>query len=128
MPTFVSEQMLKSSRRLYVYYVGIIDFWGGWSSLKNVVVHGYNDYEYEWPNVIEILANWELAKLMARKLDVAWEGDIRPGCGPFIAPLPVGQDGGGASLEYMIGWKQDNNGCTYIASTMPLPWLEEYDA
>jgi hypothetical protein len=48
-----------------------------------------------------------------------WEGYIREG--PYRAPLPCGDP----SCKYMVAWRQDNNGDTFIASPFHLPWLEE---
>jgi hypothetical protein len=53
-------------------------------------------------------------------LEAGWEGDIRHGSGPFVCPLPDGDCGS----EYLIAWKQDNNGSTFIASPFCLPWLK----
>jgi hypothetical protein len=29
------------------------------------------------------------------------------------------------TVEYLIAWKQDNNGESFVALPFPLPWLEE---
>ncbi|MGA8614265.1 MAG: hypothetical protein WB760_21835 [Xanthobacteraceae bacterium] len=36
-------------------------------------------------------------------------------------------DATGADGHYMIAWKQDNNGMTFIVSPHKLPWLEQGD-
>jgi hypothetical protein len=60
----------------------------------------------------------ERAFSLARK--IGWEGDIREG--PYVIGLPV-QQGDGGDTYIILGWKQDNNGETFIASPVELPWL-----
>jgi hypothetical protein len=50
---------------------------------------------------------------------VHWEGDIREG--PFVSMLPFPGNNWSAPI---IAWKQDNNGTTFIASPVSLPWVE----
>jgi hypothetical protein len=56
---------------------------------------------------------------------LGWEGDIRGGFGdsdggPWFAPLPISN----GDIAYAVAWKQDNNGETFVASSISLPWLE----
>lgn len=48
---------------------------------------------------------------------IGWEGDIREG--PFIAGFPNDPDATWAA--YMIAWKQQNNGMSFICAPFPLP-------
>jgi hypothetical protein len=66
----------------------------------------------------ELMCRYIAARSIARR--VHWEGDIRSGSGPFICPIPDGDSTG----EYLIAWKQNNNGTTFIASPFRLSWLE----
>jgi hypothetical protein len=104
---------------MFAYSRAAIDFWPGWmtekqfeASLKAQMYDGAVREYYEFRD-----AAFALAK------KVGWEGDIREG--PFIAGLPthdVGRDG-----RFMIAWKQDNNGDTFVVSPYRLPWLEKGD-
>jgi hypothetical protein len=44
------------------------------------------------------------------------------GGGPWFCPLPPQHDD--FECEFLLAWKQDNNGQTFIASPYPLPWLD----
>jgi len=47
-----------------------------------------------------------------------WEGDFRNG--PVVMCLPKDEH-----FEFAFVWKQDNNGTTFVASPIELPWLDE---
>jgi hypothetical protein len=67
----------------------------------------------------EVEARWRKAQELARRAH--WEGDVREGSGgPWFCPIPMP-----GTVEYLIAWKQDNNGESFVASPFPLPWLEE---
>lgn len=59
---------------------------------------------------------------IARSL--GWQGDIREG--PFVAGVPTFEIRN-TSL-FMVAWKQDDDGLTFIASPVRLPWLESKEA
>ena len=61
------------------------------------------------------MLRWRVARQLGRR--IGWEGDFR---GPISCPLPNGDCGG----EYLIAWKQDNNGATFVASPFALLWLQ----
>ena len=50
----------------------------------------------------------------------AWERDFTWGPGQFAIPT---------ENEFIVGyaWKQPNNGTTFVASPVELPWLEKLD-
>jgi hypothetical protein len=111
---------------MYVYAIAPIDFWYGWTPLTVVLNDASNradDRGFEIKHR-ELFDFWAAAQKRARAL--GWEGDIR-GCfgeldgGPWFAPLPVNNPG---ETAFMIAWKQDNNGDTFVASSIPLPWLQ----
>ena len=115
---------------MFVYAMGPIDDWTGWrkpeelfraridtsaaaSPMADDDPHG--DFEpHRWAQA------WTSARAGARELH--WEGDIRPGEGPFVTMLPSAEPG--VTTPFIIAWKQDNNGMTFIASPFRLPWLE----
>jgi len=77
--------------------------------------------DISWPHSPKfVMARWQLAQAAAKEVD--WEGDIRKGEQPYVSPLPHHDD---TICEFLIAWKQDNNGSTFVASPYPLPWLEE---
>jgi hypothetical protein len=109
-----------SRQRIFVYHVSPIDDWEGWTSLLKLLT---TRSEWTgWINPEEIAHRWAVAQQLARQ--IYWEGDIRGGFfgdnGPWVCPLPLGE----CSNDYLIAWKQDNNGSTFIASPVELPWLQ----
>jgi len=115
--------------RLCVYRISYIDFWSGWSHAHDRVRIDFSPEPGMLCDDLRITQNewesrWCLAKYLAGK--VGWEGDIREG--PYVAGLPVasGPDKDDfTNSEFLIGWKQDNNGRTFIASPVELPWLKD---
>lgn len=59
----------------------------------------------------------------ARGPEFRWEGDFRPHGHPRRIPVPDGEYG----THQIYVWKQENNGTTFVASPVRLPWLEERD-
>jgi hypothetical protein len=47
-----------------------------------------------------------------------WEGDVRR---LYVSSVPTDDH----ECDLILGWKQSNNGTTYIASRRELPWLSE---
>ncbi|MGY4437046.1 hypothetical protein ACVWWO_009523 [Bradyrhizobium sp. F1.13.1] len=98
---------------MFAYALNPIDHWTGWMTEAQFLAQiraGYMPVDE---------AGYFAAK--NRALDLArsagWEGDVRQG--PFIAGMPSGDE-----RHFLIGWKQDNNGTTYIVSPYRLPWIE----
>jgi hypothetical protein len=109
---------------LYLYQVAPIDFWFGWIPLRDVLIEALeqDEGEYDGPPDFGVLYDrLRRAKTLARQY-LGWEGDMRSG--PYFAPIPFET----GFYEYLIAWKQDNNGTTYVASPVQLPWLETPDA
>lgn len=110
---------------MFVYCLNPIDLWTGWLSeaeykqqLLSNMDHDLHAVADAWDEYISFKSKaFELAK------QIGWEGDIRHGETPDIAGLPSAGDGDG---KVMLGWKQDNNGTTFVASPYPLPWLDRY--
>lgn len=103
---------------IYVYAVGPIDFWSGWLTPEEAIGPTDTAGAHE-PSKIDQSDFEEFfgqAKEIARSTR-GWEGDIRQG--PFVAGFPV-HDGG----AFVVAWKQDNNGTTFIASPQRLLHLE----
>ena len=115
---------------MFVYAIGPIDDWTGWlrpeelfrasidtSPAASLTVGNDPPGPFEphrWAQA------WSLARIGAREL--RWEGDIRTGEGPFVSMLP--QTEPDRPTPFIIAWKQDNNGMTFIASPFRLLWLE----
>jgi hypothetical protein len=107
----MTEPMTQGPRELIVYNVGIIDHWTGWQKPADLMrddPHG-------------AFSRQEFEQRLARAHDIArtlgWEGDGSP----LITAIPDAPDS--YESEYLIGWKQSNNGTTFIASPFELPWL-----
>jgi hypothetical protein len=122
--------------RLFVYVIDAIDDWTGWHK----VVDARGDFgdesiseehmlaggEHRWgPRFGELMTRFREGAQIARTR-VGWEGDVRGGMhsasGPFWVPIPTGDS---CKTEFLIAWKQDNNGTTFVISPFALPWLEE---
>jgi hypothetical protein len=101
-------------RRIHVYGLAPVDFWGGWSKPEDVLT----DDPHDWQGIqrSDYEAFLERAKEIARRL--GWEGDMRQGA--FLAGIP---DPDNSRSTFMLAWKQDNNGSTFVASPFPLPHL-----
>lgn len=108
--------------RIYVYEINPIDDWTGWmseeeyfSSAKSQCDPHYFD---EISTMAKIKATTGKAEYLAKKL--GWEGDFT--VGPLYSAIP--SLSGNSQSEMLIGWKQSNDGTTYIASPYSLSWLE----
>jgi hypothetical protein len=114
---------------MFAYSRAAIDFWPGWMTEKQFEEQVTSEAAELEPGYYECRMREyrsfrDTAFALAKK--VGWEGDVRPGeGGPYIAGLPThdtGRDG-----HFMIAWKQDNNGDTFVVSPYRLPWLEKGD-
>ena len=67
-------------------------------------------------------SNLENALATARQLSSpwTWDGEFREG--PFVEGLPGCRN---IELAYVIAWRQDSNGTTFIASPEELSWLSD---
>ena len=112
---------------MFIYAIDPIDNWYGWKPLTEVLndASAHSDDRSFWLNHKELLDFWNAAQKFARAQ--GWEGNIRSGFGdsdggPWFAPLPINDSG---STAFVISWKQENDGTTFVASSMPLPWLQK---
>jgi hypothetical protein len=105
---------------MFVYSCEPCDWWHGWRKPEEVVgFPGRGDAEgYEGAiSPEEWVTVWRLAQEGAQL--IGWEGDIRRGeGGPWVTMLPMP-----GNVTWLVAWKQDNNGTTFIASPVALPWL-----
>jgi hypothetical protein len=109
---------------MFVYARAAIDYWPGWikeQELKNQLISEMMPVEHGNRSISTYFAFLAKAQELARK--IGWEGDI--GSGPFIAGLPTHETA--SDGQYVIAWKQSNNGDTFVASPYRLPWLESGD-
>ncbi len=104
-------------RKLYVYCANPIDTWAGWTPLRQLLQP--QPLEGWWRSADEVMHRWVVAQGLA--LWVHWQGDIRGDTGPYVCPLPNDD----CDSDYLIAWKQSNNGATFVASPFPLPWLDQ---
>lgn len=100
---------------MIVYSINPIDWWNGWQVPSDLFRVSVREMEVEWHEPAEWVKMWARARELAEK--IGWEGDIREG--PYVTVLPQPYE----VPPVVIGWKQDNNGTTFIASPFELPWL-----
>lgn len=110
------------SQKLFVYAVTPIDHWAGWSEPTQALSDFFD--ELNRPDPIE-RERYEDMLLAAQRLahSLGWDGTFRDG--PFVAGLPMPE---ADEFGFMIAWKQDNNGTTFVASPIPLPHLAGFGA
>lgn len=97
---------------MFIYHIPPIDFWAGWLDEATFRKHlELTDEEGD-------LDRFKEAAFGAARSELRWEGDIREG--PFFAGLPTTAE---YWSSFMMAWKQDNNGSTFVASPKDLPWL-----
>lgn len=101
---------------MFLYETGPIDFWGGWTPIDEHL--GTLDW-YERDQRAHLFHFMFEALSFARDHS-NWEGDIRQ---MHVSGLPPPH--GDPTCALMIGWKQSNNGTSFIASEMELGWLAE---
>jgi len=109
---------------IFVYGVEPIDVWLGWNDEEQfrASVDRWCVLESRGPFWALYEAFRDQSMEIARSL--GWQGDIREG--PFIAGVPTFEIRN-TSL-FMVAWKQDDDGLTFIASPVRLPWLELNEA
>jgi hypothetical protein len=110
---------------MYVYNMEPIDCWDGWTLVKDYKF-GCGDLPEDERSPFLTKKEFEDLYLKAQKIAKAfygWDGDVRTG--PFISGIPAFP--GDCSPQILIGWKQDNNGITFVASPVRLTWLDPDD-
>lgn len=110
---------LMKTKKLYVYCLPPIDYWIGWQDVESWLLREDVEGSYEIPEYTKM---FEAGKRLAK--EIGWAGDICEG--PFITGLPP--HWGEHTSDFIIGWKDDDNGTTYIVSPRELPWLKEEDS
>ena len=95
------------SEPLKVYKINAIDHWDGWHPVASM----------EHRAVFTLAFNAAIAEGIGYRVLRAGEGG-----NPWWAPFP-GPDSG--DPLYLIAWKQENNGTTFIVSPVELPHLGE---
>jgi hypothetical protein len=104
--------------KLHYYCVDPIDFWIGALTGKQLLETIWKGNPSDWHNISCVCKKIDDLEANAKEAfrSMGWEGDVREG--PFYFALP-------GHNEMLIGYiiKQDNNGDTYIASPVPLPYL-----
>jgi len=98
----------------YVYELGPVDYFDGAMTVDQAIKSSNEDVGQE------ILRSF-LQAARAVIDESSWEGTITDG--PYVIALPPVD--GDFSLLWGFIWKQNNNGTTFIASPLPLWWLDE---
>ena len=109
---------------MIIYAINPIDL--NWEHLKTVeetvinLMNGRGDrmLEDSWMELLtSMIYDWVTVQTEA-KASRGWEGDFRRPEGVLWLPCDM-------EFRYAFVWKQDNNGTTFIASPIELPWLKE---
>jgi hypothetical protein len=123
------DYMSERKYKLYCYHINPIDWWDGAITRRQLIgTIIQNDFSHRGLPYKDM---WKRIESVGKELDelswaaergfrkIGWEGDIRrEEGGPYFFALP-----GDSCLLFGYILKQDNNGETFIASPMPLPWL-----
>lgn len=109
---------------IFVYGVEPIDAWLAWSDEEQLKAS-----VDRWCSSERRSGFWAFYEAFRdQSMEIArslgWQGDIREG--PFVAGVPTFEIRN-TSL-FMVAWKQDDDGLTFIASPVRLPWLESKEA
>lgn len=110
--------------RGFVYQMGPVDWWPGWSFLDETVAQHGGDAATQASVRVQLERIRENAYVQFRDRTY-WEGEpetIEPG--PVFAGLPPGD--GDADGDVMFAIKQSNNGSVFVWSPYELPWLAQY--
>lgn len=102
---------------MIVYQIEPIDHWNGWHKPSDLFRALIDGWDTEWLDPLDWEKSWTKAQMLA--LRIGWEGDFRTG--PLVTVLP---DQGQGPPPFIIAWKQDNNGTTFVASPFHLTWLD----
>lgn len=104
--------------RIVLYELGPHDWWGGWIDLAKHQVSKFAD-DHLGNEAAELTQQVDRMLAAAKSLSTkhGWEGDMIQG--PFLSAIPNHDN----AIELALGWKQSNNGVTYIASSTELSHL-----
>ena len=100
----------------HLYRISPIDDWGGWTPAVQALSEGAEYDPEKIPSDIYAAVleqSREAAKLLG------WKGD---GDRVYVAGFP---NGDGNPACFMLAWKQERGGTTFLWSPYPLPHLEE---
>lgn len=110
--------VITAERGMFVYDIAPIDHWDGWTHVDDFKFKN-DENECDGYTFKQFNRDLSLGKDAARS--IGWEGDMI--VGPMLSGIP--QMDGNHWPHIMIGWKQKNNGTTFILSPIHLPWLVE---
>lgn len=111
---------------MFVYVTTPIDYWEGWTLLdKFLDVHSIDEEDAEpFADVRREAAVNHLMpfldKAYAAAKERGWDGDFREG--PYVSGIPPRR--GTFDPTFVLGWKQDRNGTTFVVSPYEMPWLD----
>lgn len=92
------------------------------SDVSKYRIYAINPIDHDWDRMTAADEHDpELSAVLERAMAVSvWEGDFQRRPRTILIPVL-----GYAHLIRAFIWKQDNNGTTFIASPVELPWLGE---
>lgn len=90
-------------QELYIYCIEPIDFWDGWQRPENNHLDGFAEWCDELLHFAEALDGYDPVR-----------------AGPYYAPMPESYGG-----SFIVGWKRDNNGASWIVAPREMPHLHK---
>ena len=104
-----------ANEAIYIYSGSPIDDWTGWELVGFAPL-----CQYDVPGDLSCIDRFlSRAKHIACGL-LDYDNKDRGNEGPYWIPLPKF-----CGDEFCVAWKQDNDGVTFVASSVRLPWLEK---
>lgn len=112
---------------MYLYECSPIDWWVGWSTYEDILqqIRAEDEYMGSMTNGVRESDHLRFLEATGRALTgfraLGWEGDGDIKVTALPSPEPYVN---GAGIEALVlAVKQGNNGTTYLASQVPMPWL-----
>jgi hypothetical protein len=104
---------------MIVYELNPIDCWYGWTPWEQVLAVAADPNQYCCQISVSDLCG---AHVRARRLAKLLINDDNVREGPYFSPLPENDYG---PTVFLLAWKLNNNGTTFIASPYRLSWLDK---
>lgn len=114
--------MIHKLKTLWLYQTPPLDFFDGLLTVEEIAkrddpIGRFDGRAYE--SFGGALSPMELFLIASRACRERWgDGDVV--AGPYVMPLPLGEP----CLGFLLLWKHCHAGATYVASPVPLPWLD----
>jgi hypothetical protein len=105
----------------YIYKCNPIDYWSGWLRMPKAMAAWTDDALRNGGSERSPLDLFKIAQSMADKLWAYDSHDVR-GEEIYATALPMGE----CDCGWIVAWKVENNGSTYVYSPISLPHLHAF--